>query len=417
MSSRDHRFGRGVVGAALSLSVTTIGAGVLAIPSTFQDGGIYLVLGVLAIVGALTVLSIDYLIRCVDCLHLKSYEDISRELLGRWCEETVRWILILYSIGIAAGYIVVIGEIFTPMLPLIQPRVPFLKDSSHVMIMTWFFVMLPLSCIPNITHLNRISVIAITATFLMSVIVVYRYFVPYSGSRNSAVTAAPAKAGGDLKYFRFSYRSLLALPVVMFAFDCQSLVFQVYAGLQSPSRHSMAKVATSSVLVTSVVYGLVGFFGYATNTPHVHGNILTNYNPMRDPLFAVGQTFYSLTVNVAYVLILIPCRDAILQMWFGFSHTHDSLEIPRHGNLFVSILLSFLCLCLALLAPEFLYIVALMGAFCSSTLCFTYPALFRQRLHVLGLAPYTGYERLAVKAMYFLGFVGFMLGFFALFGV
>nr|AAO88096.1 amino acid permease AAP11LD [Leishmania donovani] len=399
-----------LLAAALSISVTTIGAGVLAIPATFESDGVALVALALLVVGVFTVVSIDFLILCINKLGANSYEEISDKLLGRAFKEIIRWMLIVYNIGTAVGYIVVIGEIFTPMLPVIRLYVPWLSSSSHIMIASWSLVMLPLSCLPKVSHLYVTSFLAIAATFFISGIIVYRYFVPLS--------SAPAARNSeeDIKYFCVSRRSLLALPVVMFAFDCQSLVFQVWTELAYPSRGSMAKVATVSVLVTSLVYGVVGFFGYMANTPHVHGNILTNYDPMRDRLFAIGETFYSITVNVAYVLILIPCRDAIFQMWYGFSHTHESLEIPHHSNLLVSVLLSFFCLCLALLAPGFLYIVALMGAFCSSTLCFTYPALFRQRLHILGLAPYAGYERLAVWAMYFFGFSGAMMGFFALVG-
>ncbi|KPA86680.1 putative mitochondrial amino acid permease, putative (AAT27.2) [Leptomonas pyrrhocoris] len=400
-----------LLGAALSMSVTTIGAGVLAIPATFESDGVALVALALIAVGVFTVISIDFLILCVIKLGAKSYEEISDELLGRIFKEIIRWMLIAYNIGTAVGYIVVIGEIFTPMLPVIQMYVPWFSTSSHVMIASWALIMLPLSCFPKVSHLHATSFLAIAATFIMSSIIVYRYFVP--------LRPIPAERGvdEDIKYFRFSYRSLLALPVVMFSFDCQSLVFQVYTGLKVPTRYSMAKVATTSVLVTSLIYGLVGFFGYASHTPHVHGNILTNYNPLRDHLFAVGEILYSITVNVAYVLILIPCRDAIFQMAYGFSHTHESLDIPNHSNIIVSVLLSLACLCFALMAPGFLFIVALMGAFCSSTLCFTYPALFRQRLHVLGIAPYVGYERYAVLAMYGFGFVGFMLGFFVLFGL
>lgn len=399
-----------LLGAALSMSVTTIGAGVLAIPATFESDGIALVALALSVVGVFTIISIDFLILCIIKLGAKSYEEISDELLGRFFKEVIRWMLIVYNIGTAVGYIVVVGEIFTPMLPVIQTYVPWLSSPAHVMIASWALVMLPLSCFPKLSHLHATSFVAIAATFFISGIIVYRYFVPLSPA------PLPRTHEEDIKYFRFSYRSLLALPVVMFSFDCQSLVFQVYTGLNSPSRFSMAKVATTSVLVTSLIYGLVGFFGYASHTPYVHGNILTNYDPLRDHLFAAGETLYSLTVNIAYVLILIPCRDAIFQMVYGFSHTHDSLEIPHHSNIAVSVLLSFVCLCLALMAPGFLFIVALMGAFCSSTLCFTYPALFRQRLHVLGIAPYVGYEQYAVTAMYFFGFIGFMLGFFVLFG-
>lgn len=61
--------------------------------------------------------------------------------------------------------------------------------------------------------------------------------------------------------------AILALPVVMFAFDCQSLVFQTYVSLQHPSRSMMSTVALISVIVTAFIYACVGYFGYATYSP------------------------------------------------------------------------------------------------------------------------------------------------------
>lgn len=378
MGFSDHFSGHGVIGAALSLSVTTIGAGVLALPSAFQDGGIFLVLIVFLLVGFMTILSIDYLVRCVDTLHLKSYEDISRELLGRHCEEVVRWILIIYTIGIAAGYIVVIGEIFTPLLPLVEPYIPYLSNSTHVMVVAWAFVMLPMACIPHITKINLISFVAISATFLISIIIVYRYFVPANGKHRHP----------RISYFCVSEKALLALPVLMFSFDCQSLVFQIYANLGKATRANMNKVAAISVGITSSVYAAVGLFGYLTNTPHITGNILTNYDPLKDHLFAVGEAIYSLTVVTAYVMVLFPSRDAVFILVFGFnSNTHELAHeaISPRQHLIVSVLLSALSLVLALRARGIVFIIAILGGLCSSTLCFTYPAAFRIMLHARGL--------------------------------
>ncbi|CBZ31084.1 putative amino acid permease [Leishmania mexicana MHOM/GT/2001/U1103] len=399
----DHVSGRGVVGAALSLSVTTIGAGVLVIPSTFQDGGICFVVGMLVFVGAMTVLSIDYLIRCIDCLHLKSYEDISRELLGRWFEETVRWILILYNIGMAAGYIVVIGEIFTPILPLIQPYLPFLTDSSHVMIMAWAFVMLPLSCIPKITKMNYISFVAITATFLISTIIVYRYFVPYDGKHNR----------GKVTYLSLNERTLLAMPVMMFSFDCQSLVFQIYNNLKTGTRANMMRVASLSISITGLVYLVVGLFGYLTHTPDITGNILTNYDPFKDHLFMFGEAVYSFTVMAAYVLVLFPCRDALFIFLYGHNTaTHELAHaaITTRQNLVASVLLSTLSIFLAMQVTGIVVVIALLGGLCSSTICFSYPAAFRIMLHIRGLDRCKPMELVTAICMLVFGVLGGILG-------
>ncbi|CAG9582891.1 putative amino acid permease [Leishmania major strain Friedlin] len=399
----DHVSGRGVVGAALNLSVTTIGAGVLVIPSTFQDGGICFVVGMLVLVGFMTVLSIDYLIRCIHCLHLKSYEDISRELLGRWFEETVRWILIFYNIGMAAGYIVVIRDIFTPILPLIQPYLPFLADSLHLMIMAWAFVMLPLSCIPKITKMNYICFVAITATFLISAIIVYRYLVPYNGEHNHA----------KVTYLSLNERALLAMPVMMYSFDCQSLVFQIYNNLKTATRANMMKVASLSVSITGLVYLVVGLFGYLTHTPNITGNILANYDPFKDHLFAFGEAVYSFTVMAAYVLVLFPCRDAVFILLYGHNTaTHELADaaITTRQNLVASVLLSTLSVVLAMQFTGIVVVIALLGGLCSSTICFSYPAAFRIMLHIRGLDRCKPMELVTAISMLAFGVLGGSLG-------
>lgn len=396
-----------IVAPALSLSVTTIGAGVLAIPSTFEDGGILLVVITLTLVSALTVISIDYLVLCVDVLGLRSYEDISRELLGRSFEEAVRWILIIYNLGIAAGYVVVIGEIFTPMLPLLSQYVPFLSGSTSIMVFFWLFIMLPLSCVPQITKLSFVSALAITATFSIAGIIVYRYWFPLEEKDRERMAAAKWNT------FLFSYKALLAVPVMMFSFDCQSLSFQLYTNLKTPTRRTMAYVATLSVSVTGFVYLVIGFFGYISNSPEITGNILTNYDPLKDPLVAFGESFYSVTVLIAYVLVLFPCRDAVLLFIFGYNSATHKLTtdaISPMTNFIVSVFISFVSVLLALKASSIVFIIALLGGLCSSTLCFTYPAAFRILLHVRGLARASRAELLIALFMLAFGVIGGVFG-------
>eukprot|EP00796_Vickermania_ingenoplastis_P005480 gene5480-3954_t len=364
--------------AALSVSVTTVGAGVLVLPSAIQEAGILFVLSILLFDAFLTVLSIDYLVLCVDRLNLRSYEDISRELLGRFSEEVVRWVLITYTCGIAGGYIVVIGEIFTPMLPLIQQYLPFLNSPKHILTLVWFFIMLPLSCNPHINHIHFVSFLAVVATCVICTVIAFRYFDPIQ----------PPPTDFRINYFSFSGKSLLTLPIMMFSFDCQALVFQVYVNLKKVERISMLKVSLLSVAITSAAYACVGIFGYLSFPGEIDGNILKSYNPLKDHVFAVGVGLYSITIIIAYCLVLFPCRDAVLILLFGYNAaTHEDAHdaIPGKTNLIVSVTLSVISYILAVSASGIMFIIAVLGGICSSTICFIYPALFRLMMHFRGV--------------------------------
>lgn len=120
-----------------------------------------------------------------------------------------------------------------------------------------------------------------------------------------------------------------------------------------------------------------------------------------------------MTIIIAYVLVLFPCRDAVFILLCGFnSATHDLAHkaiLPQH-NIVVSVILSALSLLIALRAPGIVFIIAILGAACSSTVCFTYPGAFRLALHARGIARGTSTEILLAVMMIVFGLVACVLG-------
>ncbi|RNE96358.1 putative amino acid permease-like protein [Trypanosoma rangeli] len=422
----------GVLGSALILAVTTIGAGILTLPSAFSDAGVVLALVLLIFVALLTVFSIDYMVLCIDKLGVNSYEQINRELLGRFNEEFVRWMLLVYNTGSAISYLVILGELIEPLQPTISRYFPWLLTTKHSIIVYWFFVILPVSCVPSISFLRSASFLAIAATCFISSLVVLRYFVPNggdSGGADSVRSPYSGKGASDRVMWFSGKHPLLALPIMMFSFDCQSLVFQVYSNLEVMSRRNMMRVSIISLILSAIIHAAVGMFGYLGHPADVRENVMSNFDPRTDPLFAVGYAVYVIPVNLAFVIILFPTRDAIFLMWYGYSSATEAVDrgyimdggvreydacqhsIPMRDQLIVSVSLSVACITVALAVPGVVSVVALLGAVCSSSLCFTYPALYRLRLHKTGILPYSKYwERPLMLLMLSFGVVGGAFG-------
>lgn len=351
-----------VLGAALSLAVTTMGAGILTLPSAYADAGIFLASFLLLFVAVITVYSVDFIVQSIEKLGLNSYEEITRELLGRKAEEFVRWMLLIYNVGSAIGYLVVIIDLFEPMQPLISSYIPFLASPKHTLVAFWLLFILPLSCVPRLGALHVSSFLAIFATSLISLMIVFRFFVPgptspgYQGGSTSGGVLGPfadsANAGGNGKggspsgpfavvmsrlkdshvHWLLGRHPLLALPIMMFSFDCQSLVFQIYANLNDMRRKTMLIVSVISLLVSGTIHGAVGLFGYLTNPVDVKENVISNYDPNQDPLFAVGYIIYAIPINLAFVLLLFPIRDSIFILWYGFSSASVATHVPRRRD-------------------------------------------------------------------------------------
>ncbi|KPA76584.1 amino acid permease-like protein (AAT26) [Leptomonas pyrrhocoris] len=458
------------LGAALSLAVTTMGAGILTLPSAYADAGIIPATLVLTGVAVFTVFSIDCIVLAIEKIGRNSYEELTGELLGRHAEEFIRWMLLIYNVGSAIGYLVVIGDLIDPLQPLVTSHFPLLTTSKHTLLAVWTVLILPLSCVPTLGALHVSSFLAITATSLICCMIIFRYFVP-GPTEPSAMTAQAVASGTATASWWWGVNPLLALPIIMFSFDCQSLVFQIYAGLDDMRRSNMMKVSVLSLIVTGVIHAAVGFFGYISNPIDVRDNIISNYDPKVDRLFTVGYVLYAAPIILAFVIMLFPIRDSIFILWYGYSSAsvathvprsrdyahladeeekllsiavaeedascieiitnhygtvteeklqaiverkkhHNSIEtIPARDHLLISITLSTLCVSVALIVPGIVSVVALLGGLCSSTLCFTVPGLYRYRLHRRGIAHFTNWWSWSLT-LFMIGFgvVGGTLG-------
>ncbi|KAG5469065.1 hypothetical protein LSCM4_02461 [Leishmania orientalis] len=457
-----------VLGAALSLAVTTMGAGILTLPSAYADAGVIPATILLTGVSILTVFSIDYIILGVDKLGRNSYEELTRELLGKKAEEIVRWMLIIYNTGSAIGYLVVLGDLVAPMQPLVTSYLPLLTTPKRSLLSFWAVFILPLSCVPTLGSLHISSFLAISATSFICIMIIFRYFVPGPTEPSAMTSDAIANGAASVSWWWGRY-PLLALPIIMFSFDCQSLVFQIYAGLDDMRRSVMIKVTIMSLIVTSIIHAAVGLFGYLSNPVDVRDNIISNYDPNVDRLFKIGYILYAAPMILAFVLMLFPIRDSIFILWYGFSsasvathvprskdftrlvHQEEALElivsagkehehnhcngfaskhknygsakeelqhvieakkhhneierIPLRDHLIISITLSTLCVAMALLVPGIVSVVSLLGGLCCSTLCFIVPGLYRWQLHNKHIARCQTFWELALM-VFMIGFGG-----------
>ncbi|CAD2217700.1 amino acid permease-like protein [Angomonas deanei] len=498
-----------VTGAALSLAVTTMGAGILTLPSAYSNAAVFPATILLFFVAYLTVVSVDFIVLAIEKLGLNSYEEITETLCGPVALEIIRYMLLVYNIGSAIGYLVVLGDVFEPLTyyTMNSPYFHALRTSKHILLLFWLVVVLPMTCVPTLGALHHTSFLAITATMFISFLIVFRYFVPNTVVEAEGVGAL-APNNNSVPLWWHGKHPFLALPIIMFSFDCQSLVFQVYASLSVMTRYNMRKVAVLSLIVSGGIHAAVGLFGYLSNTDDVRENIISNYNPTTDRLFLVGYVFYAIPICLAYVLMLFPIRDSLFILWYGYSSASIATHVPRkedytaivqqeeavereiqqyyerhpeldppfgltgvvlldfyreavrakeaaseteqkdderekendernavyksygatdeesgsphsdqsyvqeeereeqleklvemkkqvnpyetisyRDHLLVTITLNIVCILGALLLPGIVSIVAFLGGLCSSSLCFTFPAIYRYQLHRNGLAP------------------------------
>jgi amino acid permease len=321
--------------------------------------------------------------------------------------------------------------------------------------------------------------------------VVYRYFCPLAGGLTvnpmlvgGAVTSSLVSSKAEALFAQeevvmFSVvsriiRGFLSVPIMMFAYDCQALVFQLYTSLEHSHRtvDAMVKVTTRAIVAAWAVFVVIGVFGYLTLGDATPDNILRAYNPKKDPVFAVAYAMFLVPATVAFALVLFPVRDVVFDAleaagWptpvtrFTNGQEEDNVSTsadedaqgeevemrsPKSNNAssaigdaeegadaagvqgdallestvddqgdrtfrVVSGVLSLLCLATALVAPRLDVVFGLLGGLCSSCLCFLFPAAYRLRLAYEGIVPLTNVvTKRTAWGMVILGVFGALFG-------
>ena len=347
-----------VRGSVFNLCSATLGAGALSLPFAFSKAGWALGL-VMLLVGALaTTYSIHLLMRARIATACTSYEDLTVNIFGRTMGYFVEVNIMVFCFGTAVAYIIAVGDILEPALELTGLDHTILKwfgdgasggnssmlslydvstspssssssssasaltpsqvETLRVVSMVTFFclIMFPLSLLEKINSLRFTSFFGVAAIFYLVFSTVYQS------------VAALEHGGWDATWGRTSavntdfFSIVQAAPIIMFAFTCQVNVFSIYDELERASPRRMGKVTNQAILTCLLVYLGMGVFGYLQFGSATQGNVLQNCFPTQNPMVIVSFAAITLTIVMAFPLVVFPCRYTVDVMFFH-SHDHD----------------------------------------------------------------------------------------------
>ncbi len=122
-----------ILGAVANLVNSTIGAGIIALPYAMHNTGfgvgiiMYIVSAIAAANGYLLALKAGQKMRNLN------FETLFREVYGSWSECCYSFVLVLNLLGVAAAYILLIGDSITTLVGEAAPNF-FLADMKKAMI-------------------------------------------------------------------------------------------------------------------------------------------------------------------------------------------------------------------------------------------------------------------------------------------
>mmetsp|Transcript_9059 Transcript_9059/g.22788 ORF Transcript_9059/g.22788 Transcript_9059/m.22788 type:complete len:480 (+) Transcript_9059:254-1693(+) len=404
LTAAASRGGEGAWASVATLSNTAIGVGVLSFPYAFRLTGLVGGLLLCGAVAALEQFTLNTLVRGAARYRALSYQSVVERCLGAGAGRAGSLLLslsmIVYLFGSLAAYLILLGDVFPSLVGALVSPGSVWSERWVCVLVPALLAVLPLSLTRSLGALSAVSSLSVVALAYTTAAICFR-----SAQQVVAHHGAP-----DVAMFAFSGQSILALPMMAFAFQCHVTVVQIFveleqrpsfarcsvdsskegeqgdeheplipgptgAELASPARiRGMKNIVAVSMLACLTGYTLVGISGYAAYPKNVASNVLNSFGD-DDALLQVARLLMGLNGIVSYPVNLFPCRQALDHLlvsalgWMPDPRASSARHLALTGLLFAG------SLGLALLVTDLGVVFQLVGGTAGAAIMFIVPGV------------------------------------------
>jgi amino acid permease len=352
--------------AAATLGASLLGTGILAQPRACESTG--LVAFILLSVFALTISHLTAMMLCRTSLHLAAtspgnvsrnknsqgmgYADVVSIVLGRVGELGIMWCIVLMQIGCCVGYLVVIGDVFTPLIAH-WSHDSTTPSSSQIIFFASTFVIAPLCvAVRNLSSLKYTSAVAMAVImFFGGVVVANGIFVLSTdepdNKRKELIHHLDDDSDADIDLkgpyaFPRDVGLFRSIPLISFAYFMHFNVLPVFRtlnelGLSAESAYSTA--SKLSFLLSGTVTVAFGIFGYLTFLNYTESDVLSNFavsGTYISSFLNVVRAFYGVGLMLAYPVVLWEARENLKRIIFGAHPSPKQTMLPSQVSLLES---------------------------------------------------------------------------------
>jgi amino acid permease len=270
----------------VNLTNTIVGSGTLAMAFTCQQSGYVVFLLLMGAMAFLSHYAIVLIFKTVQLMRFKAGETITygllgKRLYGRFGELVAEWAVTLQQLGACIGYVVIIGDIMSPITQLAETAAPVFKGEWLVQLLIVMLIIFPLCLLRNMDSLKFTSLVALLCILAAALAVaVYGFDVdlhsdPFNASEVPG--GKDPKSCGELHAAPRDLTVLSALPVFSFAFLCHQNTFPIYEELRDPTVRRMSTISAVSMALAVLAYVLAGLGGYFAFAEGTRGDIFLNF--------------------------------------------------------------------------------------------------------------------------------------------
>ena len=369
-----------LLSSLFNLTTTMVGGGTLSIPYAIAAAGIILGPLIMLIVGFFAALSAQLLVVMSAKCASPSYKDIAIDAFGVPGAKTVEVVIVIFTWGAMAAYLVIMGDFIRPVLtlmvhglsktPLCEPNAIcpwYFQEWFHILI--WALCLcLPLGLLKKMSALKYTSVASLTATVYIVLVVVIRA-IQYR------LNPHPLEELVTIVYFNWDVQLFVALPILAIAFSFHMNIAPVQLELKNPTPGRVILACSSSVAIGAFLYSFMGVFGYLRFGKCVNSNVLSSFTDHRDILVHIGRIMFLLVVTTAFPLIVYPLRMNLRTLIFR------TLKRDNVFHVVSTVVVLAGAYGVAISGVQLGLVLGVLGATCGNFLVFTFPGALYVKLN------------------------------------
>ncbi|KAF3433311.1 hypothetical protein FNV43_RR24413 [Rhamnella rubrinervis] len=385
LERQDSQAGASFTGSILNISTTMVGAGIMSIPATMKVLGIIPGFLLILIVALTVEVTVEFLLRNTRPGKSNTYAGMVAESFGRFGSLSVQICVIISNLGCLIIYFIIVGDVLcgsqsggTVHLGVLQEwfGIQWWNSRACALLFITLFVMFPLTMLRRVDSLRHSSGVSI----LLAVV-----FVAISSAL--AIYALCEGKTQQLRLFPdFGKVSVFDLfttvPVLVTGFGFHVNVHPVRAELGEPS--DMKSAVRISIVISVVIYFVIGFFGYLLFGDSIMADMLVNFDQnsdsrIRQLLNDIVRLSYALHILLVYPIMNFSLRANIDELLFP-----KKQDLASDTTRFVSLscaLLAFTYI-VAIAIPDIWYLFQFLGSTTIACLAFIFPgAIILRNVH------------------------------------
>ncbi|WOH09888.1 hypothetical protein DCAR_0729348 [Daucus carota subsp. sativus] len=382
VASGSRTTGSGLYGAVFNLTTTVVGAGIMALPATMKVLGLFVGLVFIILMGILSEVSIEFLVRFTVHYKATSYGEVVEHALGkrgRICSEIF---IILNNAGMLIVYLIIMGDVMSGSLHHLGIFDQLLGngvwDHRKMLILVVLVIFLaPLCALDKIDSLSLTSAASVALAVIFVLVAFVVAFIKLVEGKIEAPRFTPefgsTKAILDL---------LVVIPIMSNAYVCHFNVQPIYNELEGRSPEKMNRVGRITTALCVFVYASTAMAGYLLFGEDTESDVLTNFDKDLGIRFSTALNY---VVRVGYILHLLLVFPVI---HFSLRQTVDTLlfkgsppltESRKRCLILTGVLLAFIYFGSTMI-PNIWTAFKFTGATTAVSLGYTFPALVALRL-------------------------------------